>query len=65
MMVDAAVNAVLSEAELAARHDVLLQDSGTIVMLEVPGRQHTSPRSCPAAWHMHAELPDAYLLPCI
>ncbi len=28
---------VLTESDLAARHDVVLQDSGTIVMLEMPG----------------------------
>lgn len=28
---------VLTDSDLAARHDVVLQDSGTIVMLEVPG----------------------------
>lgn len=34
---DPADVAVLSEAELAARHDVVLTDTGTIVMLEMPG----------------------------
>lgn len=36
---DPADLAVLTESDLAARHDVLLQDCGTIVMLEVPGQQ--------------------------
>jgi hypothetical protein len=35
--VDPADLAVLTESDLSARHDVILQDSGTIVMLEVPG----------------------------
>jgi hypothetical protein len=29
---------VLTDSDLAARHDVVLQDSGTIIMLEMPGR---------------------------
>lgn len=33
----AAAAQVLTESDLAARHDVLLQDSGTIIMLEQPG----------------------------
>lgn len=37
--VDPADMVVLTEHDLATRHDVILQDSGTIVMLEVPGEQ--------------------------
>jgi len=36
--IDQASAVVLTERDLAARHDVFLQDTGTIVMLEQPGR---------------------------
>jgi hypothetical protein len=49
----AADSRVLTDSDLAARHDVVLQDSGTIVMLEMPGRlAYAALRHCNAAMHV-------------
>ena len=40
--------AVLTERDLSARHDVFLQDSGNIVMLEQPGKQPAALLARPA-----------------
>jgi hypothetical protein len=53
---------VLSEHDLAALHDVMLQDSGTIVMLELPGEQQLPniANAAVSALSVHQAAPARY-----